>query len=71
MRIDVLQDADLIIILPTESCMHPHVVREMGDSNSICWKKRVVKISNQETSVLVNAGSGVFWLDESLQTLFY
>lgn len=51
--------------------MHPHVVREMGDSNSICWKKRVVKISNQETSVLVNAGSGVFGLDESLQTLFY
>lgn len=40
--------------------MHPHVVREMGDSNSICWKKKVVIISNQGTSVLANAGSGVF-----------
>ena len=60
MRIDVLQGADLIIILPTGSCMHPHFVREMGDSNSICRKKKVVIISNQGTSVLANAGSGVF-----------
>ena len=50
--------------------MHPHVVREMGDSNSICWKKKVVIISNQGTSVLANAGSGVFWFDEFLQSLF-
>lgn len=48
--------------------MHPRVVREERDS--ICWKKKVVKISNQETSVLANAGSGVFGLDEFLTFLF-
>ena len=44
--------------------MNPCVVREERDS--ICWKKRNVKVFHQETSVLANAGSGVFWLDEFL-----